>query len=121
MLPEAVQAADGLAKVLHDLVDEALSELAVDEQSARRCMRARASEREIFVAYIDNAQLHIRRRLLLPDEGHHIGVSGQCPTSQSQSGTDQQSIESRELPPVAGQMILTGAAGDRQVAAADRP
>ena len=121
MLPEAVQAADGLAKALRDLVDEALSELAVDQQSARRCVRARASEREIFVAYIDNAQLHIRRRLLLPDEGHHFGASRQCPTSQSQSGTDQQSTRGARVAPVAGQMIVTGAAGDRQVAAADRP
>ena len=102
MLLEVVQATDGLAKVLHDLVDDALSELAVDEQSARRCMRARASEREIFVAYIDNAQLHIRRRLLLPDEGHHFGASRQCPTSQSQSGTDQQSTRVARAAPCRG-------------------
>lgn len=119
MLLEVVQAADGLAKLLHDLVDEALSELAVDEQSAKMCEST--CEREILVAYTDNAQLHIRRRLLLPDEGHHFGVSGHCPTSQSQSGTDQQSTRVARAAPVAGQMIVTGAAGDRQVAAADRP
>ena len=51
MLLEVVQATDGLAKVLHDLVDEALSELAVGRQSAQRRVRARAREREIFVAY----------------------------------------------------------------------
>ena len=75
MLLEAVQVADGLSKTLRDLVDEALSELAVDDQSARSCVRARAREREIFVAYNDNAQLHIRRRLLPLEEGHDIGVS----------------------------------------------